>query len=215
MTSHPLLRHLRYRLHSRLPRLYPGALCRMPEAATAAVTIDDGPSPTTPRVLDALDAAGLPATFFVSGRAVLEHPREMRLIRDRGHVIASHGFAHGDLSRQPRHAVEDDLVRSLEVIAMVSGIRPTLFRPPYGRLHPMHRDIPVRHGCALVLWSVTPADYDVTLSADELRRRMADVGPRDIVVLHDTPGCVERTLDCIAQLRHDDAARDFEYRTIT
>src|SRR5512142_574633 len=32
-----------------------------------ALTFDDGPSPDTPAVLDALDAAGVRATFFVLG----------------------------------------------------------------------------------------------------------------------------------------------------
>ena len=215
MTQHLLLRHLRYRLYSRLPRLYPGALCRMHETGAVAVTIDDGPSAATPRLLDALDEANIAATFFISGRATLEFPRELRLIRERGHLLASHGFAHADLSRQSRDVVEADLSRSLDAIAMVSGIRPTLYRPPYGRLHPRHRDIPARHGCALVLWSAMPADYDTGVPISELLRRIEDIRPRDIVVLHDQPAFVDRTCLCLGRLGSRRTAGILEYRTIT
>lgn len=181
----------------------------------AAVTLDDGPSATTPRLLDALDEAGIPATFFVSGRAALEHARELCMIRDRGHAIASHGFAHEELTWKSRQAVEDDLLRSLDAISMVSGLRPALYRPPFGRLHPKHRDIPSHLGCALVLWSVLPEDYDRSLPMDTLLRRMADVGRRDILVLHDKPGCVDRTIRCLRQLAEARATSNLQYRTIT
>ena len=52
--------------------MFVDVLWRGPVAARGvALTFDDGPSPeTTPKVLDALDEAGVKATFFVIGRQV-------------------------------------------------------------------------------------------------------------------------------------------------
>ena len=200
MTTNPLLRHIRHRLHSRLPRLYPGALCRLQRQDAVAVTIDDGPSSSTPRLLDLLDDAGISATFFLSGAAVLDHSSEVRTIRERGHVIGSHGFAHDDLSRRTRWEVEMDLLRSIDVIESASGTKVTLFRPPYGRLRPLHGSIPRRHGCRLVLWSAMPGDFEVNVSEAELSRRIAAVRGGEIVVLHDRAQDAGRTAVCIRAL---------------
>jgi peptidoglycan-N-acetylglucosamine deacetylase len=208
VTTNPLLRHIRYRLHSRLPRLYPGAQCRLDRRDIVAVTIDDGPSSATPRLLDLLDEAGIPATFFLSGAAVPDHPGVVRTIRERGHVIGSHGFAHDDPSRRTRAEVEMDLLRSIDVIESASGANVALFRPPYGRLHPLHRDIPRKHGCRLVLWSAMPGDFEANVSRAELSRRIAALRGGEIVVLHDRPRDANRTAVCIHALgalieRHD------------
>jgi peptidoglycan/xylan/chitin deacetylase (PgdA/CDA1 family) len=200
MAHHPLLRHLRYRVHSHLPRLYPGAQCVIARKDAVALTIDDGPSSATKQLLAVLDTAGITATFFFSGSAALEHPRRLRAVIERGHTVASHGFAHEDLSVKSRREVADDITRSLDTIEAVSGVRPTLFRPPYGRLHPLHRDIPRALGCRLVLWSMLPGDFDKTVSSDELRGRLDAVHGGDIVVLHDRVEDAERTYVCIHHL---------------
>lgn len=200
MTYHPLLRHLRYRMHSHLPRLYPGAMCTIARKDAVAVTIDDGPSSATKQLLDALEAESITATFFFSGKAALEHPRRLRTVVERGHTVASHGFAHEDLSLKPRKEVAHDIERSLRTIETVSGVRPTLFRPPYGRLHPLHRDIPRALGLRLVLWSVLPGDFDEAVSSEELLSRIDGLRGGDIIVLHDRAENAERTSVCIHHL---------------
>src|SRR5436305_733232 len=61
------------------------ALERVPSGV--ALTFDDGPDPdSTPAVLDALDAAGVRATFFVVGEQLM---RLHALARDAGGVGAS------------------------------------------------------------------------------------------------------------------------------
>src|SRR5260370_16308127 len=60
-----------------------------------ALTFDDGPHPeATPRVLDALARAGVPATFFLVGEHAQRWPALVRRIRDEGHLIGNHSFAH-------------------------------------------------------------------------------------------------------------------------
>lgn len=49
---------------------------------------------TTRLLLDTLDTAGVPGTFFVVGWVAERHPRLIEQIRSAGHEIGSHGYAH-------------------------------------------------------------------------------------------------------------------------
>ncbi|MBE0644206.1 MAG: polysaccharide deacetylase family protein [Bacteroidetes bacterium] len=183
-----------------MPMLYPGALCRIADTTAVAVTIDDGPSKTSENLLDALEAESIKGTFFLSGRAAISHPETARMILQRDHAIATHGFMHEDMARKKRDEVDEDLGKSLATIESVTGFHAKHYRPPYGRLHPAHRDLPALHGCRLVLWSAMPGDFDPRVDVDELRRRVEHVRGGDIIVLHDHPQSWERTAVCISAL---------------
>lgn len=173
------------------PRLeaFGDLLCRVPEAeGLVALTFDDGPDPvTTPRVLDALDAAGQRATFFVIGWKAEAHPDLIREIAARGHQLALHGFHHDRLySFKPPKLVEQDLVRCQDVIERAAGVRPVLFRPPVGQASPRTFAGARRAGVELVGWSIRPADgLRWTLPEQVAERVATKLGSGDIVLLHD------------------------------
>jgi hypothetical protein len=62
----------------------------------------------------------------------------------------------------------------------------------------MHRDLPEARGCAFVLWSSLPGDFDPNVPVEELHRRMDKIHGGDIIVLHDHSHAIERTLSCIS-----------------
>jgi peptidoglycan/xylan/chitin deacetylase (PgdA/CDA1 family) len=85
-----------------------------------AVTFDDGPDPdATPDVLDALDSAGMKATFFLVGEQVEAHPDLAREVAERGHEIAAHCFDHEAHERLVDPV--GDLRRTLDSIERVSS----------------------------------------------------------------------------------------------
>src|SRR6266851_1983498 len=59
------------------------------------LTFDDGPWPgTTAKILDALRAECVRATFFVLGRNALAHPDILRRELSEGHTVAHHTWSH-------------------------------------------------------------------------------------------------------------------------
>ena len=92
-----------------------------------AITFDDGPSSTTPAVLDILKSSGTKATFFVLGNRIGNHPDIVHRIIAEGHEVAIHGYDH-TLTRYSRQ-----VSRCVGNLSMV-GIKPRLIRPPGGRL---------------------------------------------------------------------------------
>src|ERR671932_1527854 len=97
-------------------------------AAGAALTFDDGPDPDgTPAVLDALDAAGVKATFFLVGEQLMRHHALAREIAARGHELALHGFEHVEHDGLRPQAARDGLARALGSFEAATGGRPRFF----------------------------------------------------------------------------------------
>ena len=89
-------------------------------------------------ILAALDKRGLKAIFFVTGWRLLgQRPEDIarrdlvRKIAAHGHLVANHTMNHHDLCQNPtEQAAEIDA--NTELIAQTTGVRPLLFRSPYG-----------------------------------------------------------------------------------
>jgi peptidoglycan-N-acetylglucosamine deacetylase len=127
---------------------------------SVAVTFDDGPHPDgTPAVLDALDALGWRATFFVLGEQARRYPQIVQETARRGHVVALHGDGHRYLiGRSPGAAVRD-LRRGRDTIAELLGEPPLWWRPPYGVLSGPSLAAALALGMRPVLWSSWGRDW--------------------------------------------------------
>lgn len=156
-----------------------------------ALTFDDGPDPSvTPRILDALRAAGAHATFFVVGERALRHPELVRRMAAEGHLVASHSSAHRALPLRSRAAIEADLRAASAAIA-ASAPPPRYFRPPYGfrdgRVLAVAREL----GLDTVLWSCSPRDWQEPEPETIVERTLETVADGDIVLLHDGDGTAD------------------------
>ncbi len=88
-----------------------------------------------PRVLTALDGAGLRATFFVEGLNAELYPDTLRELDGAGHEVACHGWRHERWDALEPAAERDSLRRSVQGMRAL-GLRPVGFRPPGGALTP-------------------------------------------------------------------------------
>lgn len=87
-----------------------------------------------PMMLDELDQAKLPATFFVEGINAETYPAAVAEIADAGHEVAYHAWCHeqwGDLDDDEAEA--ENLDRGIEAMRAV-GVTLAGFRPPGGEL---------------------------------------------------------------------------------
>jgi len=89
-----------------------------------------GPRTGVPRLLRRLDRAGIRATFFVPGYTAERWPDAVRAIRDAGHEIAHHGYMHEGSRGADVAEEEARLLRGLEALEAVAGVRPVGYRAP-------------------------------------------------------------------------------------
>ncbi len=89
-----------------------------------------GPRTGVPRLLRVLDAAGVRATFFVPGWVAERWPDAVRSIRDAGHEIGHHGYLHESSRGATPELEATRLLRGLEALDAVAGVRPIGYRAP-------------------------------------------------------------------------------------
>jgi len=169
-----------------------------------ALTFDDGPDPDgTPGVLDALDAAGLKATFFMVGEQVKAAPALAGEVAKRGHEIALHGATHRPHRELSPRDSRDEPAYGLGTLEAATGRRPRWFRPPYGVFNEHSYEAVRAVGLEPVYWSAWGMDWE-TISAERILGLVEpDLAPGAILVLHDSARYAERpdvtpTIDAIA-----------------
>ncbi len=175
----------------------------MPADGRAVLTFDDGPD-SSPRgtkvVLDALDAAGAKATFFLVGEQIAESPELGPEILARGHEIGVHGQRHFRHDRVPSAESVEDIETGHAAVAAITGAKPRFYRPPYGKLSPAGAEACHRLGLEVAYWSTWGLDWE-PLPAERIARRVnRDLDDGSIVLLHDSaryavrPSAIETAL---------------------
>lgn len=156
-------------------------------APGVTLTFDDGPHPEhTPRVLDALDAAGLTATFFVVGQRVREYPSLIQRMVNTGHEVGNHTWSHSEPSRTSSTQFLDEVRLTDALIQDITGTHCRLMRPPKGELSLGKLWGLLSMKKTVVLWNRDTKDYRVT-APKELAAWCDAYHPEcgDIVLLHD------------------------------
>jgi peptidoglycan-N-acetylglucosamine deacetylase len=151
-----------------------------------AITFDDGPTePYTTQILDILEAAGARATFFVLGARGVTSPATLRRAVADGHEVGNHTWAHSALPLCGPNFIRQTIRATSDFVERTTGVRPRVFRAPFGWRNPWVNRGARREGCEPVAWSVGVHDTDRP-GADVIAAR-AIAGLRDgaILLLHD------------------------------
>jgi peptidoglycan/xylan/chitin deacetylase (PgdA/CDA1 family) len=169
-------------------RLFGPALVRADDSDRVALTFDDGPDPEgTPRVLDALDAAGMKATFFAVGQRAEAHPELLRDIAARGHEVGNHSMHHRWTAIFSRTGARRELQQAQATLGAILGAPPTLYRPPIGLVSPFVFEATDEARLPVAAWSLRTLDGR-SADPDALLRRLSRVRGGDVVLLHDGGG---------------------------
>lgn len=154
------------------------------DRARVAFTFDDGPGRLTEEVLEVLRSHGARATFNVLGDRVAGRERLLRRTIQEGHEVGNHAMHHERLGHRPLTALRS-IARTGALVQAATGVRPRVFRPPYGSAS---RGVVLAArvaGCVTVTWDVDPRDYEEPTAQEIAARTTAGLRPGSIVLLHD------------------------------
>ncbi|OUM60629.1 carbohydrate esterase family 4 protein, partial [Piromyces sp. E2] len=141
--------------------------CNIP--GVVALTFDDGPNVTTPRLLDLLKEEGVKATFFVNGDnymdEVMKSPEAQSYIKrefNEGHIVASHTFTHPEdgITGLSDEALTKELKDLNDMLQELIGVQPAFFRPPKGEYNAANEKVLEAQGfTANINWNIDPNDW--------------------------------------------------------
>lgn len=188
-----------------------------------ALTFDDGPDPeNTPRLLDELKAAHAPATFFLIGQSVAEHPEIVARAYAEGHDLGSHTYSHPHMEQLSPFQAKLEVNLNQRLIESVTGHRTVLFRRPYDVNNNPRDDDEVNPllaaadaGYLMCGASIDPADWD-TKSADQIVNRCLRELDRNaeseghVIVMHDGGGNRDATVAAVPRLIRELRRRGYQ-----
>jgi peptidoglycan/xylan/chitin deacetylase (PgdA/CDA1 family) len=125
-----------------------------------ALTYDDGPTGTTPQLLNALRSAGARATFFVQGNRIGSNTGNLRSIQSAGMWIGNHSWSHPHMTQLSQQQMTSEISQTQQAVQQVTGSSPRLFRPPYGETNSTLRTVQQQYNLREVLWDVDSQDWN-------------------------------------------------------
>jgi len=179
-----------------------------------ALTFDDGPDPDwTPKILDILEKAHVPATFFVVGENALEHPQLLKRIVADGDEIGNHTYLHPNLAQASDRETRIELNATQRLVQAYTGRSMTLFRAPYfGDAEPTTADelgpalAAQRAGYTVVGLHVDPGDWQRPGTDEIVRQVIAQVHAvtpdrsENVILLHDGGGDRAETVAALPRI---------------
>ncbi|MEO6316898.1 MAG: polysaccharide deacetylase family protein [Chitinophagaceae bacterium] len=153
-----------------------------------AISFDDGPAADhTAAILEVLKSTRVPAIFFCIGKQVSGKAALLKQIHDEGHIIGNHSFSHHfwfDLFSTAK--MMNDLQQMSETVYQTIGMRPKLFRPPYGVTTPNMKTVMQQGSYTAIGWTIRSLDTVIKQEEKLLKKITDKLHPGAIVLLHDT-----------------------------
>ena len=139
----------------------------------------------THTLIEILKEYNIPATFFVVGAWVDKYPESVKELSDAGHQIQNHSNTHPYMTQLSRMQMTDELTACNEKIKAITGVSPTLFRPPYGDYDNAVVETVESVKMYPIQWSVDSLDWKDNATADSIYKRVTSkVTNGSIVLFH-------------------------------
>ena len=144
----------------------------------------------------------MPATFFVVGSWVDKYPESVKALSDAGHQIQNHSNTHPHMPQLSKEQMIDELQSCNKKIEAITGVCPTLHRPPYGDYDNALIETLDSLNMSTIQWSVDSLDWKENATPDSICKRVTSkVKNGSIVLFHNdadhTPEALPTILKCL------------------
>lgn len=154
----------------------------------------------TDTILDALKKHKVPATFFVVGPFISEHPELIKRMAQEGHTVGNHTYSHPDMSKiSTMESFQKELERVEELYEEITGSPMTkYYRPPQGKYSEANLSMAKELGYKTFFWSLAYVDWyqdDQPTKEEAFDKLIGRIHPGAIVLLHSTSSTNAEILD--------------------
>ncbi len=157
----------------------------------------------TQQLIDILAKYNVQATFFIVGEWVDKYPESVKALSDAGHEVMGHSNDHAHFNSLSTQEIIDDINANNDKIEGVTGVRPTLFRCPYGEYDDHVINAVRSMNIEPIQWDVDSLDWKDLSAAEITRRVTSKVQPGSIVLFHNaalhTPEALPSIIETLLQ----------------
>ena len=157
----------------------------------------------TEQLIEILAKYQIKATFFVVGEWVDKYPESVKALYDAGHEVMNHSNDHAHMTKLSREEIVADVEACNDKIEAVTGVRPTLIRPPYGEYDDNVVTAIRSIGMEPIQWDVDSLDWKDLSAADITQRVTSRVQCGSIVLFHNaaknTPAALPAIIEKLLQ----------------
>ena len=149
----------------------------------------------TDSIIACLTELDVKANYFCVSSWVEKYPDKAKLLVRSGKIeIGTHSVTHPKMSKLSRDKQREELVSSCEVIEKTVGVKPKLFRPPYGDYDDKLIETCAEVGLKAIQWDVDTLDWK-GLSAQAIASRVLERAKEGSIVLMHNDG--EHTVEAL------------------
>ncbi len=198
LTEHGLLRPVSYPVWRRASDWLAGRKYIM-------LTFDDGPQDqgVDAKILSVLAQHHAHAVFFEVCAHLNSATRNVpKQIRATGNMLGNHTYNHQHLPKLDSAALQYQIAGCSSKLAAVAGVRPSLFRPPWGQLSPAAIEVVHEAGMQFVLWDANSGDTWLRSPKQIIHMSLyeASLGGH-ILLMHSKPATANALGPLLEQLR--------------
>lgn len=157
----------------------------------------------TQELIDILGKYQIKATFFVVGDWVDRYPESVKALSDAGHEVMNHSDDHAHFNSLDSNQIMQNINNCNQKIEAITGVRPTLFRPPYGEYNDLVVSTTRSMGIEPIQWDVDSLDWKDLSAEDICKRVTSKVQPGSIVLFHNaaknTPEALPAIIETLLQ----------------
>ncbi len=155
-------------------------------------------------LINILKEHNVPATFFMVGSWVEKYPDSVKKFFEAGHEIMNHSDTHPHIDKLSDLKIKEEIEKCNQKIEGLIGVKPILFRGPYGEYNNAVIEEAEKQGMFVLQWDVDSLDWK-NLSPKEIVDRVTNrVKPGSILLFHNgaknTPAALP---DVIKKLKQD------------
>ncbi|MCL2036635.1 MAG: polysaccharide deacetylase family protein [Oscillospiraceae bacterium] len=166
----------------------------------------------TDELLKILDKENIKATFFVTGEFCDKYPEDVLKIFKAGHEIQSHSDKHPHVEGANINDFILDTKQAEQKIEKITGVKPTLYRAPYGEYDNNSIFTINGMGYKYIQWSVDSIDWQEPNASTIVKRVTNGAQSGSIVLFHnDLANTTEALPEVISSLK----GKGFDFVTVS
>ncbi len=155
----------------------------------------------TETLLRILKEKNVKSTFFLVGDWVEKFPDSVKSIAKDGHDVGNHSSTHPYMTQLGEAQMKEEIVSCNEKIKELTGVAPTLFRPPYGDYNNAVVGAVKAENMYCIQWDIDSLDWKDPTPEEMVKKITSKLQNGSIILMHNgaknTPEALPQIIDAV------------------